>query len=205
MANLLSDVSSAGKAGNVAYLTREALESLGLRRLGRNVRVSDRAALYDIDRISIGDNSRIDDFTVVAGEVTIGRNVHVTVFCNLAGGRAGVTLSDFSTLAYGCHVVAQTDDYSGRTMANSTVPARFKQETGAHVRIGRHAILGTGCIVLPGVHIQDGVAGGAGSVFVRSTEPWSIYTGVPARRTGSRATDLLELEAAYLAQSDPFR
>jgi acetyltransferase-like isoleucine patch superfamily enzyme len=187
----------------MAYLKREALENLGLRHLGQNVLVGDGAALYNPELLSIGDNSRIDDFTVVAGEVTIGRNVHVTVFCNLAGGRAGVTLSDFSTLAYGCHIVAQTDDYSGRTMANSTVPARFKHETSAHVRIGRHAILGAGCIVLPGVDIGDGVAGGAGSVFVRSTESWSIYMGVPARRTGPRATDLLELEAAYLAQSDP--
>jgi acetyltransferase-like isoleucine patch superfamily enzyme len=186
----------------VAYLTRDALEHLGLRHLGRNVRISDRAALHDTDRLSIGDNSRIDDFSVVAGEVTIGRNVHVTVFSNLAGGRAGVTLADFSTLAYGCHIVAQTDDYSGQTMANSTVPARFKHETSAPVRIGRHAILGTGCIVLPGVHIQDGVAGGAGTVFTRSTEPWSIYVGVPARRTGPRATDLLDLEAAYLDETE---
>lgn len=182
----------------MAYLTREALDNLGLRHLGRNVRISDRAALYDTDRLSIGDNSRIDDFCVVAGEVTIGRNVHVTVFSNLAGGRSGVTLADFSTLAYGCHIVAQTDDYSGRTMANSTIPARYKDETSAPIRIGRHAILGTGCIVLPGVHVQDGVAGGAGTVFIRSTEPWSIYVGVPARRTGPRARDLLELEAAYL-------
>jgi len=71
---------------------------MGFRHIGRNVRISDRAALYDVDRISIGDNSRIDDFCVLAGSVTIGRNVHVTVFCNLAGGRAGVTLADFSTL-----------------------------------------------------------------------------------------------------------
>jgi acetyltransferase-like isoleucine patch superfamily enzyme len=185
----------------VAYLGQEALENLGLRQLGSNVRISDRAALYDTDRLSIGDNSRIDDFSVVAGAVTIGRNVHVTVFSNLAGGRAGVTLEDFATLAYGCHIVAQSDDYSGRTMANSTVPGRFKHETSAPVRIGRHAILGTGCIVLPGVHIQDGVAGGAGTVFVRSTEPWSIYVGVPARRIGPRATDLLQLEATYLDES----
>jgi acetyltransferase-like isoleucine patch superfamily enzyme len=182
----------------VAYLSQAALEGLGLRHLGRNVLISDRAALYDTDRLSIGDNSRIDDFCVVAGEVSIGRNVHVTVFSNLAGGRAGVTLEDFSTLAYGCHLVAQTDDFSGRTMTNSTVPARFKHETSEPVRIGRHAILGTGCIVLPGAHIQDGVAGGAGTVFTRSTEPWTVYVGVPARRVGPRARDLLELEAAYL-------
>ena len=187
----------------VAYLTQEALENLGLRHLGSNVRMSDRAALYDTDRLSVVDNSRIDDFCVVAGEVIIGRNVHLTVFSNLAGGRSGVTLADFSSLAYGCHIVAETDDYSGRAMANSTVPARYKDETSAPVRIGHHAILGTGCIVLPGVHIQDGVAGGAGTVFIRSTEPWSIYVGVPARRVGPRARDLLQLEAAYLDEIGP--
>jgi len=182
----------------MAYLSESALASMRFRSIGKNVRISDKAALYDLDRLSVGDNSRIDDFCVVAGDVSIGRNVHVTVFCNLAGGRAGLVLDDFSTLAYGCHVVAQTDDYSGTTMTNSTVPAEFKNETSARVLIGRHAILGTACVVLPGVHIAEGVAAGARTLFTESTEPWSVYVGSPARRIKERSRALLALEQEYL-------
>lgn len=184
----------------MAYLDADRLRAMGFASLGRNVLVSDRAAIYDCDRITIGDNSRIDDFCVLAGRIDIGRNVHVTVFCNLAGGREGLVLEDFSTLAYGCHVVAQSDDYSGATMANSTVPARFKNETSLRTVVGRHSILGTGSVVLPGVVLAEGTAAGARTVFTRSTEPWGVYVGAPARRAKERSRDLLALEADYLAE-----
>lgn len=185
----------------MAYLSEEQLHSMGFMSLGRNVLISDKASIYDCDRISIGDNSRIDDFCVLAGAITIGRNVHVTVLCNLAGGRAGLSLEDFSTLAYGCHVVAQSDDYSGVTMANSTVPAAYKNETSLPTVVGRHSILGTGCVVLPGVHLAEGTAGGARTLFLESTAPWGVYVGQPARRVKDRSRGLLRLETEYLADN----
>jgi galactoside O-acetyltransferase len=107
-------------------------------------------------------------------------------------------MDDFSGLAFGCHLVAQSDDYSGATMTNPTVPARFKDESSAPVHIGRHAILGTGTVVLPGVTIAEGTSSGANTVFNRSTDAWSIYVGAPARRIKARDQGLLELEARLL-------
>lgn len=185
----------------MGYLSREALSELGFERLGREVKISDKASLYDVDRISIGDYSRIDDFVVLSGRVEIGRNVHVAVFCNLAGGREGITMADFSGLAYGCHLIAQSDDYSGQTMTNPTVPRRYKTETSAAVRIGEHAILGTNTVVLPGVVIGEGVSSGAGTLFTRSADPWSIYVGSPARRVKARSQSLLDLAGEYLAET----
>jgi acetyltransferase-like isoleucine patch superfamily enzyme len=185
---------------SMGYLSDNELREAGFRSIGANVRVSDKASIYDTDRISIGDNSRIDDFCVVSGSVEIGRNCHLTVFCNLAGGRAGIVLEDFVTLAYGCHVLAQSDDYSGRTMTNSTVPAPYKSETIAPVVIRRHSILGTKSIVLPGVEIAEGTSAGAATLFLESTLPWSIYVGSPARRIKDRSRNLLALEARYLAE-----
>lgn len=186
----------------MGFLSETTLHQMGFAFLGENVKISDKAALYDIGRMSIGDNSRVDDFTVLAGEITIGRNVHIAVFCNLAGGRAGISMADFSGLAYGCHLIAQSDDYSGSTMTNPTVPAEFKNESSSPVEVGRHAILGTNSIVLPGVTIEEGVSCGAGTIFTKSTEPWSIYVGSPARRVKARSRDLLDLEQRYLDGED---
>ena len=182
------------------FLPPETLLAMGFKRLGRNVRISDRAAIYDADRLEIGDGSRIDDFCVLSGRITLGRNVHLAVFCNLAGGSEGVTMEDFSGLAYACHVFSQSDDYSGATMTNPTVPARFKQETKKAVTIGRHCIIGAKSIVLPGVHVAEGCAVGAMSMVTKSTEAWSIYFGIPARRLKRRKRDLLVLEQSYLAE-----
>ena len=111
--------------------------------------ISDKASLYNCELIDIGDNSRIDSLCVVSGKVSIGRNVHIAVFCNVAGGEAGISMLDFSGLAYGCQVFAQSDDYSGATLTNPTVPDKYKAEIKQPVVIGRHAIVGTKSIVFP--------------------------------------------------------
>jgi acetyltransferase-like isoleucine patch superfamily enzyme len=171
---------------------------MGLKRCGTNVRISDRAAIYDADQIEIGDNSRIDDFCVVSGKVRMGRNVHIAVFCNIAGGSEGVTIEDFAGLAYGCHVFSQSDDYSGRTLTNPTVPAIYKSETKKAVTVGRHCIVGTNSLILPGVTLGEGSCVGAMSMVTKSTEEWTVYFGIPAKRLKPRKRDLLALEQEYL-------
>lgn len=170
-------------------------------RVGENVLVSTRAVFYEPERMQIGDNSRIDDFCLVSGKVILGRNVHLAAYTHVAGGSAGVELGDFSGCAYGCHVLTQSDDYSGMSLTNPTVPKQYKRETFEAVRIGRHAILGTGTIVLPGCDVGDGVSTGAGTVVTKPLEDWTIYVGQPARAVGPRSQELLSLEAEYLEQS----
>lgn len=183
----------------MAFLAREQLEAMRFRSLGKNVRVSDKASIHNADQIEIGDHSRIDDFCVISGKVTIGRNVHIAVFCNVAGGELGITLEDFSGLAYGCQVFTQSDDYSGESLTNPTVPDQYKREVKKAVVIGRHSIVGTHSLVFPGVTLAEGTAVGANSMVTKSTEQWSVYFGNPCQRIKSRQKDLLRLEAEYLA------
>lgn len=183
----------------MAFLTQDSLKKLGFRSLGRDVKISDRAAIHDADQIEIGDFSRVDDFCVLSGRLILGRNVHVAVFCNLAGGEPGISIGDFSGLAYGCHLFSQSDDYTGATMTNPTVPKQYKMERKEPVNIGRHCILGTGTIVFAGVTLPDGVSSGASTVFTKSAQAWTIYTGSPARLLRRRKNDLLALEKEYLS------
>lgn len=182
----------------MAFLSPEQLRAKGFKSLGRDVRISDKASIYDADQISVGDHSRIDDFCVVSGKVSIGRNVHIAVFCNVAGGSEGITLEDFSGLAYGCQVFSQSDDYSGRTLTNPTVPALYKQETKKAIHIGRHCIVGTHSLIFPGVTLGEGCSVGAMSMVTKSTEAWHVYSGIPAKKLKARHRDLLALEQAYL-------
>lgn len=183
----------------MAFYSDEEMANLGFKRLGKNVRLSKLASIYNHDQIEIGDHSRIDDFCVLSGKVRIGRNVHIAVFCNLAGGELGITMEDFSGLAYGCNVFTQSDDYSGRTLTNPTVPDQYKKEIKAAITIGRHSIIGTQSIIFPGVHLAEGTSVGAMTMMTRSSEAWSVYFGCPGRKLKDRKRDLLELEAAYLS------
>lgn len=112
----------------MAYLTQQQLKALGFKSLGKNVKISDKASIYDAERIEIGDNSRIDDFCVVSGGISLGRHVYIGPQCLLAGGEKGIVMEDFVTLAYGVRVFTQSDDYTGETMTNSTVPRKYKKE-----------------------------------------------------------------------------
>ena len=176
---------------------------MGFKFVGKNVLISDKASVYNADQIEIGDHSRIDDFCVLSGKIKIGRNVHVAVFCNVAGGSEGVTLCDFSGLAYGCQVFSQTDDYSGRSLTNPTVPAKYKKETKKAVKIGRHCIVGTQSVIFPGVELGEGSSVGAMSMVTKSTEEWSVNFGIPAKRLKGRSRDLLQLEQEYLNSEVP--
>ncbi|MBK4218114.1 hypothetical protein JJJ17_19480 [Paracoccus caeni] len=187
----------------MAYLSDEDLRRMGFAALGRNVKISDKAAIYGAEQMRIGDNSRIDDFCVVSGRVEIGRNVHIAPLCLVAGGKPGIVFGDFSGFAYGVKAFAQSDDYSGETMTNPTVPAEYKAERFERVEIGRHAIVGTGSVIAPGVVLGEGTAVGAMALITRPTEPWSIYVGNPARRLRDRSRNLLAQEQAYLAAEGP--
>ena len=119
----------------MAYYDREELFKLGFNSIGENVKVSRHSKIYDAEKINLGSNSRIDDFCIISGDVTVGRYCHITPMCLVAGGTPGVVLGDFATLAYGTKVFAQSDDYSGRSMVNSLIPRKFKDEHFARVEI----------------------------------------------------------------------
>ena len=64
------------------------------------------------------------------------------------------------------------------------------------IRIGKHCILGSNCVVLPNILIPDGVSVGAGSVISKDLEPWSIYVGYKPKKVGERTLEgFIDLEA----------
>lgn len=182
----------------MAFLHQEELVKMGFKTLGHNVKISNQASIYNCDKIEIGNNSRIDDFCVISGKITLGRNVHIATHCLVSGGNEGITFEDFSGLAYHCQVFTRSDDYSGSSMTNPTIPDEYKIVSMKKMTIGRHSIVGAGSIILPGVNLAEGTSIGAMSIVRKNTEKWSIYLGNPAKKIKNRKKDLLELEKKYL-------
>lgn len=184
------------------YLTDAELQELGFKKLGKGVKISDKASIYDVDKIEIGDYSRIDDFCVISGNVVIGKYNHITPMCLVAGGVPGIVFGDFCTLAYGVKVFSQSDDYTGETLTNSLVPKKFKNEIFSAVNLQRHVIVGANSVIFPGVTVAEGCSIGAMTLVTKSTVPWGIYVGVPAQRTKERKRDLLRLETKFLKEQE---
>jgi acetyltransferase-like isoleucine patch superfamily enzyme len=184
------------------FYTQQQLQKLGLASHGLDVKISTKASIYNADKIHIGSNVRIDDFCVVSAGtagIEIGNFVHLAVFSSLIGaGR--IALGDFCGLSSRVAIYSSNEDYSGRHMTNPTIPPEFTGVTHADVTIGRHAIIGAGSIVLPGVTLEEGVAIGALSLVTKTCKAFGIYRGAPARRIGARKRDLLEVERRFLQQ-----
>lgn len=182
-------------------LSREAVHQVGFASVGENVQISERASFYGAPRISIGSNVRIDDFCVLSagvGGISIGQHVHIAVYSSMIG--AGeIMLSDFCNISSRVSIYSSNDDYSGATMTNPTVPSEYTGVTHADVFLGRHVIVGSGSVILPGVTLEEGVAVGALSLVTRNCTAFGIYAGNPARRISERKRDLLELERVFLS------
>ena len=180
----------------MAFLSTTQLAALGFRAIGKDVCISDAARFYNVAGIELGDHVRIDDFAILSagtGGIRIGRYVHISCYCSLIG-KAAITLGDFAGLSGRVSVYSSNEDYSGASLTNPTVPAQLRNAQHAPVTLGRHAIVGSGAIILPGVTIGEGAVVGALSLVTRDLDAYTNYSGVPARRIGPRKRDLLDLE-----------
>jgi len=189
----------------MSFYSMEELQTLGLASFGKDVKISRKASIYNPGQISIGNHVRIDDFCVLSageGGIEIGDYVHIAVYCSLMG-TGKIKFSDFSGLSSRVSIYSSNDDYSGKYLTNTTVPAEFTGVAHADVLLGKHVIIGAGTIVLPGVYFEDGVSVGSLSLVSKNCAAFGIYFGAPARRIGERKRDLLELEKQLRQQSMP--
>lgn len=187
------------------FYTDEELAGVGFARLGRNVKIKRNAGLFFVENIAIGDNVRIDDFTIIVASrepVTLGSHVHISAQCYLSGSD-GIVMEDMTCLAPGVKVFSSSDDYTGGNLTNVTLPRQFIGGPAGLVTLRRHVIVGANTVVLPRVEIAEGSSVGAQSLVTRSLEPWGIYAGIPVRRLRDRSRDLLELEKVFLSQARP--
>ena len=184
------------------YFGSHELRQLGFARIGENSAISRNCTIIGLHNISIGDNVRIDGFTSIIvpdGRVKIGSHVQIGIGC-VIGGRGGVEISDFCSISQGVRLFSAIDDFSGKHMTGSTLPDEVLGVQTAPIQVEPYVAIGSGCLVLPGVRLEEGATVGAMSLVNQSLDPWTLYGGVPARKLGERSRDLLRLRTAIDAE-----
>ena len=185
-----------------SFLSLEELEKIPFKSIGKNVLISRHASIYSPERISIGINVRVDDFCILSGNIVLGNNIHIAAYSALYGGQSGIQIDDFSNISSRVCIYAISDDYSGYTMTNPTIPEKYKHIQDEPVYLGKHVIVGSGCTILPGVILAEGAALGAMSLCKKSVDAWTIYAGIPARKIKQRRKELLDLEKEFEREND---
>lgn len=183
-----------GKENMTSFYSEGELVQIGFRAYGDNVKISRKSSIYGAEKISIGSNVRIDDFCILSGCIEIGDFIHIAAYTALYSGEGGIVIDDFANLSSRVSIYGISDDYSGETMTNPMVPNEYKNVDSRPVHIGRHVIIGSTSVVLPGVSLGEGSAFGSFSFINKSTESWTLYAGVPIKKIRERQRNLLELE-----------
>ena len=120
------------------------------------------------------------------GGLVIGENSTINQQCRLDS-RGGIRIGNFVSIS--ANVTILTSDHDPDT-ANYISRA-------ASVIIDDHSFIGTGVIILKGVHIGVGAMVGAGSVVTHDIPSGEIWAGNPARKIRTRKTDKYEPTNEY--------
>jgi dTDP-4-amino-4,6-dideoxy-D-glucose acyltransferase len=178
------------------FYSRDELAELGLACFGDDVSIDRTARIYGAGRLELGSNVRIDAYSVLscgAGGIAIGSYVHVGAFGFMAG-EGRIELHDFAGLSGRVSIYSSNEDYSGASLTNPTVPQELRGVSEAPVTVCRHAIVGAGSVILPGVTVGEGAAVGALSLVRRDVAEFTVVAG-NGKVLGERSRKLLELEA----------
>lgn len=181
-----------------SFYSRGELENIGFKSLGEeNIYISRKASIYSPQKISIGNNVRIDDFCILSGRIEIGNYIHIAAYSALYGGTEGIYLSDFVNISSRVSVYSVSDDYSGKTMTSPMIPDKYKAVESMPVYIERHVIVGATSVILPGVTLKEGSSFGSFSLINKDSESWSINVGIPFKKIRDREKEVLELEKEF--------
>lgn len=182
------------------YFDSAELRKFGFKSVGENVKIAKNATIIGLNNVSLGNNIRIDGNVVItanSGWLTLGNYIHIGGGCHLSC-IGGITLHDFSGISQGVRIYSGSDDYSGKSLTNSTIPRKYLNLKIASVSLERHVIVGSGSVILPGVTIGIGSSIGALSLVTKSLDEWGVYFGSPAKKIKPRSKDILKLEQEFL-------
>jgi len=158
------------------------LKKIGVKLLGSNINISKYARIYNPKNLTIHDNVRIDDFTILSGNglINIGNYVHISSGVLMLSG-TNIICSNYSNIASGVKLYGKTDDFSGNYMIGPCIPSLYTNVKKGDIIIEPHVILGASTIVLPNITLKEGTAVASLSLVNKNTEAWKLYGGIPIK------------------------
>lgn len=179
-----------------SFYSEIELSKLGLKAYGKNVLISKKCSIYSPEKISIGNNVRIDDFCILSGNIILGSNIHISTFCALYGAH-GVEMEDYSGISPRGTIFSAIDDFSGDYLIGPVHPKNLTNVIGGKVLLKKFVQIGCGSIVFPNVTISEGTVVGALSLVKKSLPEWGVFAGIPCKKIRDRSKKVLEFEAGY--------
>jgi len=195
--------------GGIGYFLRKIFYPLICNRIGKGVVLGRNLTIRHPHKITIGENSYIDDNVVLDAKgkdnqgIVIGKNVYIGRNTIISCKEGSIIIGDFTNISGNCYLLSETHLKLGEycflagqcylvaggnhSYKNKDVPIMFQPSySKGGIEIGDDVWLGAGVIVLDGVKIKKGCVVGAGAVIKDSFDEYSVLAGVPAKIIGKR-------------------
>jgi galactoside O-acetyltransferase len=162
-----------------------------LRACGEDVFISANVEIRRPHLVSVGSHVAIDSGFYCTTAAQIGDYVHIAPYVTVIGGAEGLLrVAHFSSIAAGSRIICAGDEHLGEGLVGPTIPNQYRDKVLiAPVTFEMFANVGTNVVILPGVKLAEGTLVGACSLVTRSTEPWTVYHGIPAKPVKERRRD----------------
>ncbi len=115
------------------------------------------------------------------GEIVIGDNCSLNT--NVQIGSVGGRITIGNDILIGSNCVIRDSDHG--TARHS--PMARQEHTAGEIVIEDDVWIGANAVITSGVVLAKGTIVGAGAVVTKSTSPYSIVGGVPAKKIGERS------------------
>jgi galactoside O-acetyltransferase len=162
------------------------------RKIGKDVFISKDALIKKPHLCDIGSHNAIDNGVTISTELVMGDYIHIAPFVVIIGGeKSKLILEDFSFVASGTKIVCGSEDYTGAGLVGPTIPAQYRKISYTTVKFEKFSGCGVNCSIMPNVTLAEGSILGANSLLTKSTEPWTIYVGSPAKPVKIRNKEII--------------
>jgi len=177
------------------FFSNDELTKIGFAHLGEDVHISAKASIYGAEKMIIGNHIRIDDFSLLIGNIELHDYIHIGAYCGLHASKTGrIIFEDFSGISSNVTIYASSDNFDGEAMtARPGIPEKCINTCCGVVRLGKYSQIGTGSTVLPHGSLGEGAAVGAMSLVNKFLDPWNIYAGIPCKFLRGRSKKMLDL------------
>lgn len=164
------------------------------RSCGADARVDDWVRITRPELIDIGDHVAIDFGFYCSVRMRVGDYVHISPLVSAVGGADGLLeIDNFITISSGSRLICNGETFSGEGLVGPFIPSEFRDRLKcAPIRMERFCGVASNAVIFAGCVIAEGSVVGAGAVVTKSTEPWTVYAGVPARPIKTRRADIMK-------------
>lgn len=161
--------------------------------LGKRLELERIPSITGPVKIFVGDDVRISGIISIDGgrifdapEIRIGNRTFIGHGCTFLVGKE-ITIGDDVLIAGHCYLA----DYSAHPLEPDRRAAgeQVAPEKVRPIRVEKHAWLGRGAVILPGVTIGEGAVIGAGAVVTKDVPAGQICVGNPGKLLARAATE----------------